>query len=140
VRFTDGDGYAEQRTSAASARTTTGATLQAAGLTALSTGSEPLRVAAAVPAGAVATEIAVFTAPAAVGPPSTLLAAKPRAQLVTRVMRSTPKAKRYTFRLTERKLKHLKPGRYTIEVRVGRDRAHLGPAVRRTLTIRAARR
>ncbi|MCW2960378.1 MAG: heme peroxidase [Thermoleophilia bacterium] len=134
VRFTDGAGFAEQRTSAASARTTPNLNLLATGLTALGTSSTPLQIAAAVPAGAPMTEIAVFALPQA-----RTQRAKPKARLITKVTRSTPKAKRYTFKLTEKKLKNLRPGTYVVEVRVGKNRASLGPAVRRNVTIRAAR-
>ena len=58
---------------------------------------------------------------------------------VATVYRKVGKAKRYVFRLTERKLRNLKPGRYLVEVRVGASRQSLGPAKGRTVTIRRGR-
>jgi hypothetical protein len=58
---------------------------------------------------------------------------------VATVFRTTPKAKRYVFRLTERPLRTLKPGRYLVEVRVGTSPRTLGPASHRVVTIRKAR-
>ena len=57
---------------------------------------------------------------------------------IATVYRRTPKAKRYVFRLTEKPFRHLKPGRYLIQVRVGTSRTALGPAASRQLTIRKA--
>ena len=48
-----------------------------------------------------------------------------------------PHAKRYRFRLTERKLRHLSAGRYRVEVRAGRSRSVLGPPSNRTISVRA---
>jgi hypothetical protein len=58
---------------------------------------------------------------------------------VATVYRKVGTAKRYVFRLTERKLRNLKPGRYLVEVRVGASRQSLGPAKSRTITIRRRR-
>jgi hypothetical protein len=43
------------------------------------------------------------------------------------------------FRLTEKPFRHLKPGRYVIQVRVGPSRTALGPATSRQIRIGAAR-
>jgi hypothetical protein len=58
---------------------------------------------------------------------------------VATVYRKTTKAKRYVFRLTEKPFRHLKPGRYLVQVRVGASRTALGPAASRQITIRKAR-
>ena len=58
---------------------------------------------------------------------------------IATVYRKTPKAKRYVFRLTEKPFRHLKPGRYLVQVRVGASRTALGPAASRQLTIRRTR-
>ena len=60
-------------------------------------------------------------------------------KLIASVYRKAPKGKRYTFRLTERKLRRLKPGRYLIEVRVAKSRSELGPVTKRILTVKAAK-
>jgi hypothetical protein len=59
---------------------------------------------------------------------------------VATVYRSVTHARRYRFRLTEKRLRSLKPGRYVLEVRVGRTRQSLGPATARTITVRKARK
>ena len=69
----------------------------------------------------------------------TRLAARGRKPIAT-VYRAAPTARRYRFRLTERKLRALKPGRYLIEVRVGKSRTELGPVTKRILTVKAAKR
>jgi Ca2+-binding RTX toxin-like protein len=93
----------------------------------------PITVAADVPAGARVVRIRVFrlTREAAGRRPAAR-------RLVATVFRSTPKAKRYVFRLTERQLRGLKPGRYAVEVSGGRTRAQLGPASTRTVTVKKA--
>ena len=58
---------------------------------------------------------------------------------IATVYRKTPKAKRYVFRLTEKPFRHLKPGRYLIQVRVGTSPTALGPAASRQITIRRGR-
>jgi len=58
---------------------------------------------------------------------------------VATVYRPAPKAKRYRFRLTEPKLRHLPAGRYRVEVRAGRSRSVLGPPSNRTISVRALR-
>jgi hypothetical protein len=101
----------------------------------------PITVGATVPAGANVVQISVFAVAGPAGAAQAALAARairrPAAgkRLIATVYRNTPAAKRYTFRLTEGKLRHLKPGRYRIEVRAGRTRTSLGPATVRTLRI-----
>jgi hypothetical protein len=63
-----------------------------------------------------------------------------RGKLIARVYRKTPKAKRYTIRLTEKPLRKLKPGRYLVEVRTGKSRTSLGPAKTRVVRIKKAKR
>ena len=67
---------------------------------------------------------------------SRLTGANARRTRVASVARRTPTAKRYKFRLTEPKLRRLKPGRYLIEVRAGTSRTSLGPPADWTFTIR----
>ena len=62
-----------------------------------------------------------------------------KGKMIARVYRKTPKAKRYTIRLTEKQLRNLKPGRYVVEVRVGKSRTSLGPAKVRTITVKKAK-
>jgi hypothetical protein len=141
VSFTDQAGHAESRTSAASARTTAGPNilaLQATGLTANT--AAPLVLGANVPTGAQAAEIAVFAMPTVTTPLTNRRAKQPANKLVSRVQRRTPKAGRYTFRLTERALRNLKPGRYRVELRVGTDTKHLGRPVARIVTVKRSGR
>ena len=56
--------------------------------------------------------------------------------LVATVFRATPKAKTYRFRLGERKLRGLRPGRYVVEIRAGIGRRNLGVPVTRTVVVR----
>jgi len=58
---------------------------------------------------------------------------------VYRKVRRSHKAKRYVYRLTEKALRNLAPGRYLIRIRVGRNRAKLGPAAVHTVAIKRAR-
>jgi hypothetical protein len=101
----------------------------------------PITVGATVPAGAHVVQISVFAIAGPAGAAQAALAARATRRhaagkrLIATVYRNTPAPKRYTFRLTEGKLRHLKPGRYRIEVRAGRTRASLGPATARTLRI-----
>jgi hypothetical protein len=164
VSFTDGAGNAESVTSAASDRTTllpNAATLVAplapalpgagslaaaagavalrpTGLTVSGGGTAPITVRATVPAGARTVRIRVFRINR--GNTGRLAADRTagRTRIAT-VFRSTPKAKRYTFRLTEKPLRNLKPGRYLVEVRVGASRSKLGPATTKTVTVRATK-
>jgi len=112
-----------------------GAPARVTGLAVSRTGSGPLTVAANVPAGANVVRIRVFR----LGRTARARAAADRGgRLVATVYRPATKAKRYRFRLTEPKLRRLQPARYRIEVRAGRSKAVLGPAVNRTLTVGAA--
>jgi hypothetical protein len=88
----------------------------------------PITVAATVPAGAKTVRIRVVRRKGAHWQ-----------RVVGTVFRSTPKAKRYTFRLTERALRGLRAGRYVVEVRIGASRTALGPAAKKTITVRKAR-
>jgi Ca2+-binding RTX toxin-like protein len=91
----------------------------------------PLTVSATVPAGATTVRIRVFrlgTGRLEAG------SARSRRHVAT-VVRRAPKAGRYRFRLTERALRHLKPGRYLVEVRVGSSARRLGPAAVRTVVV-----
>ncbi|MEA2246721.1 MAG: hypothetical protein QOH46_1250, partial [Solirubrobacteraceae bacterium] len=100
--------------------------------------SAPVTVAATVPAGANAVRIAVFriTAPAKGDSASGRTGGR---RHIATVFRKAPKAQRYVFRLTEKPLRHLKPGRYLVEVRVGATRKALGAPSVRTVTVRKAR-
>ena len=55
---------------------------------------------------------------------------------VVPVAAATPKAKTYRFRLGERKLRGLRPGRYIVEIRAGIGRRNLGVPVTRTVVVR----
>ena len=88
----------------------------------------PIALAATVPAGATVVQIRVLR----------LTGAAARRTVVATVFRRTPTAKRYKFRLTERKLRHLRPGRYLLEVHAGTSRADLGPATSWAFTVRNA--
>jgi Ca2+-binding RTX toxin-like protein len=107
--------------------------LRPARVTVSAAGTAPITVTATVPAGARTVRITVFR----VNRGNTRVAAGKTAgrKRIATVYRSTPKAKRYTFRLTEKALRHLKPGRYQVEVRVGPSRTKLGPAMTRTVTV-----
>ena len=115
---------------------TTGQALRAGALAVSAPAAAPLRVAATVPAGATTVRIAVFR----LTTPSKRTSASGKVngrRHVATVFRTAPKAKRYVFRLTEKPLRNLKPGRYQIEVRVGASRKALGPASVRTITVRS---
>jgi len=62
--------------------------------------------------------------------------ARAKRTLVATVYRATPKAKTYRFKLKERKLRGLKPGRYVVEIRAGKSRTSLGAASTRTIVVR----
>jgi hypothetical protein len=62
--------------------------------------------------------------------------ARAKRTLVATVYRATPKAKTYRFKLRERKLRGLKPGRYVVEIRAGKSRTRLGAASTRTIVVR----
>jgi Ca2+-binding RTX toxin-like protein len=116
---------------------TTTAQPTALSVSAVSVAASPaLKVSTAVPAGATTVRISVFR----LGRSSRSTGRHARKVHVATVYRTTHTAKRYVFRLTEKKLRHLKPGRYLVEVRVGTSRAKLGPAKFRTVTIKRAKR
>jgi hypothetical protein len=96
--------------------------------------TSPIRVSAVVPAAAPVLRIRVFRL---TGPRTGAAAGErsPRRTLIATVYRSTPKPKSYTFRLTERPLRHLPAGRYRVEVRIGKSRAALGDPRARTVTV-----
>jgi Ca2+-binding RTX toxin-like protein len=98
----------------------------------------PLAVAATVPAGASTVAITVVRLDGLVKRTSAGRQ-RPTSVQVGTVFRKTTKAKRYVFRLTEKPFRHLKPGRYLVQVRVGSSRTALGPATSRQIRIRAAR-
>ena len=108
------------------------------GLAVSRAGSGPLTVAANVPAGANVVRIRVFRL-GRTGSGRAAAANKRGGRLVATVYRPAPKAKRYRFRLTEPKLRHLPAGRYRVEVRAGRSRSVLGPPSNRTISVRALR-
>jgi hypothetical protein len=102
--------------------------LRASELTVSLGAAGPLTVQADVPAGARTISVRVFRVNRGRGGGRRLLAT---------VNRSTPRAKRYTVRLT--RLRKATPGRYVIEVRVGTSRRALGPVTSRTITIKKGR-
>jgi hypothetical protein len=87
------------------------------------------------PAGARAARVRVFRLSrggrqvAAGGP-------RARRTLLASVVRRVVPGRRTTVRLTHRALRHLRPGRYLVEVRVGRSRADLGAATTRVVRVR----
>lgn len=62
-----------------------------------------------------------------------------RGKLLARVLRGARRPGRQTFRLTERRLRRLPPGRYLVELRAGRSRTALGPSASRTVRVRVRR-
>jgi hypothetical protein len=88
-------------------------------------------------AGATTVRIRVFRIGGTQGRAAAVSAKAAKRQLVATVYRATTKAKTYRFRLKERKLRGLKPGRYVIEVRAGKSRTSLGTASTRTIVVRA---
>jgi hypothetical protein len=114
------------------------APLSAVSLSVAAPAGAPLAVTTKVPAGAGTAAISVFR----MNPgPSGASKARRKASTVhvATVYREVAKAKRYVFRLTERKLRKLRPGRYLVQVRVGASRDSLGPAKSRIVTIRRGR-
>ena len=107
-------------------------------MTVTSSSSAPLAVSATVPAGASTVAISLFRLNSVIKRTSKARQ-KPSSVHVATVYRKAPKAKRYVFRLTEKPFRHLKPGRYLVQVRVGSSRTALGPAASRQITIRKAR-
>ena len=114
------------------------APLAAGSLRVTSSSSAPLAVSATVPAGANTVAISMFRLNSVIKRTSKARQ-KPSSVHIATVYRKAPKAKRYVFRLTEKPFRHLKPGRYLVQVRVGASRTALGPAASRQITIRKAR-
>jgi len=98
----------------------------------------PITVAATIPAGANTVAITVLRLNSPDKRTVKTQKASRRVHVAT-VYRKAPEAKRYVFRLTEKPFRHLKPGRYLVQVRVGPSRTALGPAASRPLTIGKAR-
>ena len=89
------------------------------------------------PAGATTVRIRVFRVGGVQGRAAAVTGkTAARRKLVATVFRATPNAKTYRFRLKERKLRGLKPGRYVVEIRAGKSRTNLGVPVTRTIVIR----
>ena len=114
------------------------APLAAGSVRVTSSSSAPLSVSATVPAGASTVAISMFRLNSVIKRTSKARQ-KPSSVHIATVYRKAPKAKRYVFRLTEKPFRHLKPGRYLVQVRVGASRTALGPAASRQITIRKAR-
>jgi hypothetical protein len=111
------------------------APLRTTSLTVSARPASPLRVTATVPAGANTVQISVFRLNAPAKRTSKNRRLRSTSVHVGTVYRTTSKAKRYVFRLTEMRFRNLKPGRYLIQVRVGSSRTSLGPAMSRQITI-----
>jgi hypothetical protein len=116
----------------------TPAPLAASSLRITSSTSAPIAVAATVPAGANTVAITVLRLNS-VAKRTVKKRRAPSSVHIATVFRKAPTAKRYVFRLTEKPFRHLKPGRYLIEVRVGASRTALGPATSRQVTITRTR-
>jgi hypothetical protein len=112
--------------------------LSAGSVSVAASAGAPLAVSTTVPAGASTVAISVFRLDAGLTRASATRHKSSTIHVAT-VYRKVGKAKRYVFRLTERKLRHLKPGRYLVQVRVGPSRLALGPAKSRIVTIRRGR-
>ena len=165
VTFTDAFGSSESRTSAITARVPpapaarvapaastplgqalapqTGPTVApkvaAVPTSAVTVSSSPsaLTVATVVPAGAKTVQISLFSLDSL--PKRTGNGTRRTTKHLATVFRTTTQGKRYVFRLTGKRFRHLKPGRYLVSVRVGASRATLGPAVTRELTVKRTR-
>jgi hypothetical protein len=87
-------------------------------------------------AGQTTVRIQVFATGGPVARAASARTAKAKRKLVATVFKRTPKAKTYRFRLTDGKLRHLKPGRYVVEVRAGSSRTRLGKAKVRAFVVR----
>jgi len=122
----------------ASAPRTAPAPLAARSLRVTSSTSAPIAVAATVPAGANTVAITVFRLGSVIKRTGAGRHAPSTVDIAT-VYRRASKARRYVFRLTERPFRHLRPGRYLIQVRVGTSRTALGPVASRQITIRRGR-
>ena len=114
------------------------AVTRAGGALAVSSSTSGLIVATAVPAGTTTVQISLFSLNNVVKRTSTKGGSATMRRIAT-VLRKTTKAQRYVFRLTGKRFRHLKPGRYLVQVRVGPSRTALGPAVTRELTIKGSR-
>jgi hypothetical protein len=108
--------------------------LRVTGLTVSAGASAPLTVQADVPTGPSTVSIRVFRTRGRQRDART--AARHVRKLVATVYRKVEGGRRYTFRLTEKPLRHLEAGRYVVEVRVGTSRTDLGPATTRTIRIK----
>jgi hypothetical protein len=102
--------------------------------------STPLAVATTVPAGANTVAISVFRLSTVTKHTSAKTRQRSSSVQIATVYRKVPKGMRYVFRLTEKPFRHLKPGRYLVQVRVGPSPTALGPATSRQIEIRAVRR
>jgi len=112
--------------------------LAASALSVSAPAGSPLTVTTTVPAGAKVVAISLFRLNSVPKRASAKTRRRPSSAQIATVYRNAPKAKRYVFRLTEKPFRHLKPGRYLVQVRVGSSRTALGPAASRQLTIRKA--
>jgi hypothetical protein len=114
------------------------ATVQiAAAIQATTLRAQGLPVTVRAQAGATTVRIRVFRVGAVNGRAAAVgTKAKAKRKLVATVYRATPKAKTYRFRLKQRALRTLKPGRYVVEVRAGASRTRLGKATTRTIVVR----
>ena len=105
---------------------------------AVSSSTSALTVATSVPAGTKVAQISLF----AVNTLEKRTSAESKRRglrHIGTVLRKTTTAKRYVFRLTGKHFRHLKPGRYLVQVRVGASRTTLGPAVTREVTVARTR-
>lgn len=94
-------------------------------------GTKLLSVTANLPAAAEIVRIRVFRLS---GPVK-----KPKSKRLATVFRRSKGGERRSFRLTEKRLRRLRPGRYVVEISVGTTSSSLGPAVSKTLRIRRTR-
>jgi hypothetical protein len=169
VSFVDGFGTTESRPSAATARVpnvaaaaapavaastplgqalapqtgptavASAAARPASGALTVSLSRSALTVATSVPAGTKVVQISLFSLNAFDKRTSAGKAKKRSMRHVVTVFRTTTTASRYVFRLSGKRFRHLKPGRYLVRVRVGASRAALGPAVTREITVKRTR-
>jgi hypothetical protein len=87
---------------------------------------QPLTVAADIPQGARVVRIRVFRRGGG-------------SEWIGTAYRSVPGGGRRSFRLTERALRRLKPGRYVVEIRAGASRTSLGAPATRAVTLKRAK-
>jgi len=97
----------------------------------------PIVVTADIPAGAEVITIAVFRLGNGTAGGQNARRAHRRTHVATMV-RTTAGGNRNTFRLTGKKLRNMKPGRYLVKVRVGKSRTDTGPATTRTIRVKKA--